>query len=73
MSNSQPFRYHRFPAIIILCAIRMYLQYPLSYNDVADLLAERGGGVDRSTAFRWLQKFGPESAKRTERHLSRAA
>jgi IS6 family transposase len=29
--------------------------------------------VDRSTVFRWVQKFGPEAVKRTERHLSRAS
>ena len=51
----------------------MYLRYPLSYQDVADLLGERGVDVDRSTVFRWVQKFGPEIAKRTERHLRRAS
>ena len=51
----------------------MYLRYPLSYQDVADLLGERGVDVDRSTVFRWVQKFGPELAKRTERHLHRAS
>ena len=51
----------------------MYLRYPLSYQDVADLLGERGVDVDRSTVFRWLQTFGPELAKRTESHLHRAS
>lgn len=73
MPSKQPFKRHRFPAAIILCAVRMYLRYPLSYEDVADLLAERGVDVDRSTVFRWVQKFGPELSKRTEKHLSRAS
>lgn len=73
MSTKQPFKRHRFPGVIILCAIRMYLRYPLSYQDVADLLAERGLDADRSTVFRWVQKFGPELTKRAERHLSRQA
>ena len=51
----------------------MYLRYPLSYQDVADLLGERGVDVDRSTVFRWVQKFGPELSKRTECHLHRAS
>jgi IS6 family transposase len=38
----------------------MYLRYPLSYQVVEDLLSERGVDVDRSTVFRWVQKFGPE-------------
>ena len=51
----------------------MCLGYPLSYQDVADLLGERGVDVDRSTVFRWVQKLGPELAKRTEGHLQRAS
>lgn len=70
MSSEQPFKRHRFPAAVILCAVRTYLRYPLSYQDVTDLLSERGLDVDRSTVFRWVQKFGPELSKRTERHLS---
>ena len=73
MQRKQPFKRHRFPSLIILSAVRMYLRYPLSYQDVADLLAERGIDVDRSTVFRWVQKFGPELAKRTERHLRRSS
>lgn len=73
MSSKQPFKRHRFPAEIILCAFRMYLRYPLSYQDVTDLLAERGLDVGRSTVFRWVQKFGPELSKRAGRHLSRAS
>jgi len=73
MSTKQPFKHHRFPAVIILCARRMYLLYPMSYQDVTDLLAERGLDVDRSTVFRWVQKFGPELSRRVEHHLSRAS
>ena len=49
------------------------MRYPLSYQDVADLLAEHGLDLDRSTVYRWVQKFGPELSKRTEKHLSRAS
>ncbi len=40
------------------------VQYPLSYLDVRDLLAERGITVDAATIYRWVQKFGPEIRKR---------
>jgi len=73
MPRKSPFKRHRFPREIILCAIRWYLRYPLSYQDVVDLLEERGIAVDRSTVFRWVQKFSPELTKRTERHLRRAS
>ncbi len=72
MARKPPFKHHRFPREIILCAVRWYLCSPLSYQDVVDLLAERGIAIDRSTVFRWVQKFGPELTKRTERHLRRA-
>lgn len=53
--------------------MRWYLRYPLSYQDVIDFLAERGITVDRSSVYRWLQKFGPELTKQTEKHLRRAS
>lgn len=53
--------------------MRWYLRYPLSYQDVVDLLAERGIRIDRSTVYRWVIKFGPEITKRTEKHLRRAS
>jgi len=53
-----PFKGHRFPRDIILLAVRWYCRFPLSYQDVTDLLAERGITVDRATVFRWVQKFG---------------
>ena len=52
--------------------MRWYLRYPLSYQDVINLLAERGVAVDRSTVYRWVQKFGPELTKRTEKYLRQA-
>tara|TARA_R110002012_G_scaffold273843_1_gene459945 strand:+ start:638 stop:958 length:321 start_codon:yes stop_codon:yes gene_type:complete len=73
MPRKSPFKHHRFPREIILCAVRWYLRYPLSYQGVVDLLAEREIIVDRSTVFRWVQKFGPEITKRTEKHLRRAS
>lgn len=73
MPRKSPFKHHRFPRGIILCAVRWYLRYPLSYQDVVDLLAERDVTVDRSTISRWVQKFGPELTKRTEKHLRRAS
>ena len=63
MNRTQHFKRHRFPSVIILCAVRMYLRHPLSYQDVPYLLADRGVDVDRSTVHRQVQKFGPEIAK----------
>jgi IS6 family transposase len=49
------------------------LRYPLSYQDVVELLSKRGIAVDPSTVYRWGQKFGPELTKRAETHLRRAS
>lgn len=73
MPRKSPFKHHRFPSEVTLCALRWYLRYPLSYQDVVDLLGERGITVDRSTVYRWVQKFGPELTKRAETHLRRAS
>src|SRR2546430_2682696 len=47
----------RFPAEVITVAVRWYLRYPLSYRDVAELLAERGVEVDHVTVYRWVPLF----------------
>jgi putative transposase len=36
------YRRHRFPPVIIQHAIWLYLRFRLSYQDVEELLAERG-------------------------------
>jgi transposase-like protein len=60
----------RFPAEVIVVAVRWYLRYNLSYRDVEELLAERGVEVDHVTVFRWVQRFTPllADAARFARH-----
>jgi IS6 family transposase len=50
-------------------AVRWYLRYPLAYESVAELLAERGLEVDRSCVWRWVQAYGPEINKRCRPYL----
>jgi transposase-like protein len=49
----------RFPAEVIVVAVRWYLHYGLSYRDVEELLVERGVEVDHATVFRRVQRFTP--------------
>jgi transposase-like protein len=49
----------RFPAEVIMLAVRWYLRYGLSYRDVEELLAERGIEVDHVRIYRWVQRFTP--------------
>jgi hypothetical protein len=62
----------RFPAEVIVLAIRWYLRYGLSYRDVEELLVERGVEVDHVTVYRWVQRFTPllADAARFCRHSS---
>jgi transposase-like protein len=61
---------YRFPAEVIVVAIRWYLRYGPSYRDVEELLVERGVEVDHVTIYRWVQRFTPllADAARFARH-----
>ena len=60
----------RFPAEVIVVAVRWYPRYGPSYRDVEELLAERGIEVDHVTVYRWVQRFTPllVDAARFRRH-----
>ena len=47
----------RFPADVIVLAVRWYLRFGLSYRDLEELLTERGVEVDHVTVYRWVQRF----------------
>src|ERR1700738_5379579 len=49
-----PFKGRHFPGEVIVLCVRWYLRYPLSYEDVAELVAERGVEVDASCIWRWV-------------------
>src|SRR5262245_66634507 len=64
MSDRSLFKWRHFQADIILCALRWYLRYALSYRDVEELMHERGVFVDHTTVVRWVQRYAPELEKR---------
>jgi transposase, IS6 family len=47
------------------------MRYPLAYEHVAELLAERGLEVDASCVWRWVQVYSPELNKRCQPHFKR--
>ena len=69
MADARAFRGFRFPAEVILGAVRWYLQFPISYRDLEAMLADRGVAVDHTTMYRWVPRFAPELEKRVRRHL----
>src|ERR671933_2359547 len=58
---------YRWPADVILTAVRWYLAYPLSSRQVLELLAERGTDVSHRTVLNWVQAFGPRLAAEVRR------
>jgi transposase, IS6 family len=58
-TSDSAFAGFRFPAEVIVLAVRWYLRYGLSYRDVEELLVERGVEVDHVTVYRWVQRFTP--------------
>ena len=69
MTDARAFHGFRFPAEVILWAVRWYLQFPVSYRDLERMLADRGVEVDHVSLHRWVQRFAPELEKRVRRHL----
>ncbi len=68
--SSSAFAHHGFPDDVIALAVRHSVRYRLSYADVVEWFAERGLVVDRSTIYRWVQRFLPlfQDAARAHRH-----
>jgi transposase-like protein len=70
----------RFPAEVMVVAVRWYMPYVLSgwympygwsCRDVKELLAERGIEVDHVTVYRWVQRFMPLLADAAQTRTSR--
>ncbi len=57
--SASAFSHHGFADEVIALSVRWYVRYRLSYADVVEWLAERGIMVDRSTIYRWVQRFLP--------------
>lgn len=69
MTTARALHGFRFPAEVILWAVRWYLRFSVSYRDLELMLADRGIEVDHVTLYRWVQRFAPELEKRLRRHL----
>ena len=66
--SASAFAGYRWPAEVILLAVRWSLSHPLSATSVMELLAERGIDVSKRTVLRWVQTFGPLLAAEVRRH-----
>ncbi|MHB9841610.1 IS6 family transposase [Paraburkholderia terrae] len=57
---------HRFPAVVIGCAVRWYFRFNLSLRNIEELLLERGVVVTYETVRYWCDKFGAGFARCTK-------
>ena len=48
------FKWRQTEPGLILCAVRWYLRYSLSFRDVEELLRERDLEADHTTIWRWV-------------------
>jgi transposase-like protein len=49
----------------------LYCRYGISYRELEEMLGEPGVGVDRTTIYRWVQRYAPELEKRAAWYRSR--
>lgn len=66
--STSAFSHHGFPDDVIALAVRWYVRYRLSYADVVEWFAERGLVIDRSTIYRWVQRFLPRFQEAARPH-----
>src|SRR3712207_729995 len=66
MTDARTFRGFRFPAEVILWAVRWYLQFSISYRDLERMLADRGVSVNHVTTidFRLSARRDKQAARR---------
>src|SRR5262250_2636516 len=69
IAPTNPFKGRQYPGEVIVLCVRWYLRYPLAYQHVSEILAERGVEVDPSCIWRWVQAYAPELNKRCRPHL----
>ena len=70
-TSTSIFSGYRWPADVILAAVRWYVSYPVSARQVTELLAERGIDVSPRTVLNWTQTFGPQLAVAARVHRRR--
>ena len=58
------FKCRHFRGAVILWAVRWHCKYGVSYQNLKEMLEERGVDVDHTTIYRWVQHYAPEMKKR---------
>jgi putative transposase len=73
MKTKSPYRGHRFPTVVISCALRWYFRFSLSLRDIEELLLERGVVATYETIRCWCDRFGTKFAQCAQAGQHRAS
>ena len=57
------FKGSQFERDIIVRGVRWYVEYPISYWQLEEMMQERGVDVDHSSLNGWVRKFTPDLDK----------
>lgn len=63
-SLKDDFKWRQHKGQLILFCVRWYQTFTLSYRQWERMLREQGWTVDHRSVFRWVQRYGPELARR---------
>jgi transposase, IS6 family len=67
--STSPFKWRQHKSQLILLCVSWYLEFTLSYRQLARLVKQQGWTVSHSSIFRWVQRYGPELAARCRSFL----
>ena len=69
MNSKNPFKWRHFEKEIILLSVRWYLRYARSYRDLEEMMLERGGKINHTAIYWWVQSYSSEMEKRCRPYL----
>jgi len=61
------FKGKHYPKEVILFAVFFYVRYPVSYQDLEEIMEERGVDVDHTTLNRWVIEYSPLIAQEAQK------
>ena len=72
LSVDDLFKGRNFDREIIILCVRWYLRFKLNFQDLAEMMAERGLSLAHTTIMRWIERYVPEFEKRWNRFARQA-
>jgi transposase-like protein len=72
LSVDDLFKGRHFDRELIILRVRWYLRFKLSFQDLVEMMAERGLSLAHTTIMRWIERYVPEFEKRWNRFARQA-